>query len=87
MKYVYGLRPTPMLPLFDRHRKLYGFATEELQEMVSIRTRAFGPRSRDRSASIHNQGAPTHERREEAFRVRSLPGTFVAGEKRMTPRQ
>ena len=65
---------------FERHRSLYGFATEEPWELVSIRTRAFVPRSRGR-------GAPIRERRsEDPARVRSLPCTFVAGERRMTPR-
>jgi len=65
---------------FDRHRHLYGFATEEPWELVSIRTRAFVPRSRDRGAPIRaRRGAGTAP-------VRSLPCTFVAGEKRMTPR-
>ena len=65
---------------FERHRRLYGFATEEPWELVSIRTRAFAPRSRDRSAPIRER------RRADPARLRSLPCTFVAGEKRMTPR-
>ena len=66
---------------FDRHRSLYGFATEEPWELVSIRTRAFVPRTRGRSA-------PIQERRgeREQARIRSLPCTFAAGEKTMTPR-
>ena len=65
---------------FEGHRSLYGFATEEPWELVSIRTRAFVPRSRDRSAPIRER------RRGDPARPRSLPCTFVAGEKRMTPR-
>ena len=70
---------------FERHRSLYGFATEEPWELVSIRTRAFVPRSRDRS---RDPSAPVREprRADGPARVRSLPCTFVAGEKRMTPR-
>ena len=64
---------------FDRHRSLYGFATDEPWEMVSIRTRASVPRSRDCSA-------PTPVRRAAPARVRSLPCTFTAGEKDLTPR-
>ena len=66
---------------FERHRSLYGFATEEPWELVSIRTRAFVPRSRDRSAPIREP-----RKGDEPARLRSLPCTFVAGEKRMTPR-
>ena len=65
---------------FDRHRSLYGFATEEPWEMVSIRARAFVPRSRERHPPIPDcRAAPA--------RVRSLPCTFIAGEKHMTPRR
>lgn len=65
---------------FDRHRRLYGFATEEPWEMVSIRTRAFVPRSRGRRP-------PVPARRAAPARVRSLPCTFIAGEKHATPRR
>ena len=65
---------------FERHRSLYGFATEEPWELVSVRTRAFVPRSRGGSAPIRGP------RKGDPARVRSLPCTFVAGEKRMTPR-
>ena len=65
---------------FDGHRRLYGFATEEPWEMVSIRTRAFVPRSRERRA-------PIPDRRAAASRDRSLPCTFIAGERHTTPRR
>ena len=64
---------------FDRHRSLYGFATDEPWEMVSIRTRAYVPRSRDR-------GTPIPDRRATPARIRSLPCTFIAGKKNLTPR-
>ena len=65
---------------FDRHRSLYGFATDEPWEMVSIRTRASVPRSRDRRPPA------VPGRRAAPAPVRSLPCTFIAGEKSMTPR-
>ena len=65
---------------FERHQRLYGFATEEPWELVSVRARAFVPRSRDRSAPLRERGGG------RPARVRSLPCTFAAGEKRMTPR-
>ena len=64
---------------FDRHRSLYGFATDEPWEMVSIRTRARVPRSRERKT-------PIPDRRATPGRVRSIPCTFAAGEKIATPR-
>ena len=71
---------------FDRHQRLYGFATEEPWELVSIRTRACVPRSRERGAAAHDGRSPIHDRREEPRQVRLRPCTFVAGDKRMTPR-
>ena len=48
---------------FERHLRLYGFATEEPWEMVSIRARAFAPRSRDRGAPLRDQGVPIRDQR------------------------
>ena len=64
----------------DRHRALYGFATEEPWELVSIRLRVSAPRT-DRA------GLPaTPASSGEALAGRTLPCTFDAGGPVPTPR-
>ena len=73
----------------DRHRALYGFATEEPWELVSIRLRVSapstdGPRppaSRGSTESPESTGSAG-----EASAVRTLPCTFGAGGPVPTPR-
>ena len=60
----------------DRHRALYGFATEEPWELVSIRLRVSAPRANGTlpPAVAGSTGTPG-----EATAVRSLPCTFDSG--------
>ena len=63
----------------ERHRTLYGFATEEPWELVSIRVRVSAPRNgevRSPAAKANEPPSPT----------RTLPATFDAGAPVPTPR-
>ncbi len=64
----------------DRHRALYGFATGEPWELVSIRLRVSAPRAGDahRPAAAGATADPVP--------ARTLPCTFDAGRPAMTPR-
>ena len=64
----------------DRHRALYGFATGEPWELVSIRLRVSAPRAGDahRPAAAGATADPVP--------ARTLPCTFEAGRPIMTPR-
>ena len=63
----------------DRHGILYGFATEEPWELVSIRMRVSAPRNGEAPSSA----AKTNE---APSPTKTLPCTFEAGEAVMTPR-
>ena len=63
----------------ERHRTLYGFATEEPWELVSIRMRVSAPRNgavRSPAAKANEPPSPT----------KTLPCTFESGEAVSTPR-
>lgn len=62
----------------DRHEKLYGFATDELWELVAIRQRVSIPRSPAAYGSTAQGGG--------AAPVKTTPCTFQAGEAIPTPR-
>ena len=63
----------------DRHGILYGFATEEPWELVSIRMRVSVPRN----GAVQSPAAKTNE---APSPTKTLPCTFEAGEAVMTPR-
>ena len=63
----------------DRHRTLYGFATEEPWELVSMRIRVSAPRN----GEAHSPAAKTNEAPSPTKMFRC---TFDAGEATMTPR-
>ena len=62
----------------DRHKKLYGFATDEPWELVAIRQRVSIPRSHEEYGSAAQGGG--------ADPVKTTPCTFGAGEAIPTPR-
>ena len=63
----------------DRHRALYGFATEEPWELVSIRLRVSVPRTGE-------EHWPASDTEGEPLPARTLPCTFDAGGPAATPR-
>ena len=63
----------------ERHRALYGFATEEPWELVSIRMRVSAPRN----GAVHSPAAKTNE---APSPTKTLPATFEAGKPVPTPR-
>ena len=63
----------------DRHRTLYGFATEEPWELESIRVRVSAPRN----GEVLTPAAKTNE---PPSPTKTLPCTFETGEAVMTPR-
>ena len=63
----------------DRHRVLYGFATEEPWELVSIRMRVSAPRN----GAAPAKAAKTNE---APSPTKTLPATFESGEPIPTPR-
>ena len=63
----------------ERHRTLYGFATEEPWELVSIRMRVSAPRNGEAYAPAAKTNQPPSP-------TKTLPCTFEAGEPVMTPR-
>ena len=63
----------------DRHRVLYGFATEEPWELVSIRMRVSAPRN----GAFHSPAAKTNE---APVPTTTLPAVFESGEPVPTPR-
>ena len=63
----------------ERHRALYGFATEEPWELVSIRMRVSAPRN----GAVHSPVAKTNE---APSPTKTLPAMFEAGEPVPTPR-
>ncbi len=63
----------------ERHRVLYGFATEEPWELVSIRMRVSAPRNGETPSSA----AKTNE---APSPTKTLPATFESGEPVPTPR-
>ena len=63
----------------ERHRTLYGFATEEPWELVSIRVRVSAPRNGEARA-------PAPKANEPPSPARTLPATFDTGAPLPTPR-
>ncbi len=63
----------------ERHRALYGFATEEPWELVSIRMRVSAPSN----GAVHSPAAKTNE---ALSPIKTLPATFESGEPVPTPR-
>ena len=63
----------------DRHRTLYGFATEEPWELESMRMRVSAPGN----GAVHPPAAKTNEAPSPA---KMFPCTFESGEATMTPR-
>ena len=63
----------------ERHRTLYGFATEEPWELVSIRMRVSAPRN----GKMPTSATKTNE---APSPTKTLPATFESGEAVMTPR-
>ena len=63
----------------ERHRTLYGFATEEPWELEAIRVRVSAPRN----GAVLSPAAKTNE---PPLPTKTLPCTFESGEAVMTPR-
>ena len=63
----------------DRHRALYGFATEEPWELESIRVRV----SRPHNGEVHSPAAKANE---PPSPIKTQPCTFESGDALMTPR-
>ncbi len=63
----------------ERHQVLYGFATEEPWELVSIRMRVSAPRN----GAVHSPAAKTNE---APSPTKTLPCTFASSEPVPTPR-